>query len=252
MTVEIHNTDCLEFLKKRDSESINLTVTSPPYNVGIPYDGHEDNMPMDKYAEWIKSILVEITRCTKPFGYVAVNIAETSSIPLAAYYGVWLVEAGLTVYRTITWEKPQGAANYAPLYQNGYPRWYFPFITTEHILIYSKGDPNGNRGEKKEPIDRQWLERFATTVWRFNPESKDVGHPVAYPEILPSTVIRFFTHIGDVVFDPFLGSGTTGVAATKMGRSFVGCEKSKEYYEVARKRITAEEQPGLFDPTQIY
>ena len=151
------------------------------------------------------------------------------------------------------WEKPIGAANYAPLYQNGYPRWYMPFITTEHILIYSKGEPNGNRGDKMEPIDRRWLERFASNVWRFNPETNGSGHPAPYPEILPATVIRFFTHLGDTVLDPFSGSGTTAVAAEKMGRKFIGCDLSEEYVSMANRRLEQLKQnPELFSKEELY
>src|SRR3990167_10688009 len=115
-------------------------------------------------------------------------------------------------------------------------------MVAEDILVYSKGDLRSwaNRGPEKEPIDRRWLERYATNIWKMNPETDKNGHPCPFPVKLPMNLIRFLSYQGDTVLDPFAGSGTTGVAAKRLGRNFIGCDMSQEYVDIANARIDAE------------
>ncbi|MCX7725888.1 MAG: site-specific DNA-methyltransferase, partial [Chitinispirillaceae bacterium] len=108
----------------------------------------------------------------------------------------------------------------------------------EYILIFSKGDYKREKNEKEDTITKEQFIEWTKSVWTMNAESaKRVGHPAPFPEELPFRLIQLYSFKGDIVLDPFMGSGTTAVAAIKAERKFVGYDISKEYIELAKKRV---------------
>lgn len=108
----------------------------------------------------------------------------------------------------------------------------------EYIIVLSKGSYKREAGNRESTISREEFLEYTKSIWRFPPESaKKVGHPAPFPEELPYRCIQLYSFKGDVVLDPFVGSGTTCIAALKTGRHFIGIEIEEKYVEIARRRI---------------
>jgi site-specific DNA-methyltransferase (adenine-specific) len=219
------------------AESVSLAFTSPPYNVGKEYD---DNMPLESYLTLIRSVAEQTYRVLRPGGRYVVNIANLGRkpyIPLHAYfYGVHM-EAGFLPMGEIIWRKGKGA--------NGNCAWgswrsaRAPRLRDvhEYLLVFAKGDySRPERGESD--IQRDEFMEATLSVWDILPESaKRVGHPAPFPVELAARVIQLYSYVGDVVLDPFIGSGTTAVAAVRNNRRFVGFEVDDTYFQLAQNRV---------------
>ena len=108
----------------------------------------------------------------------------------------------------------------------------------EYILIFSKGDYKRDKKGKEDTITKDQFMEWTKSIWSMNAESaKRIGHPAPFPEELPFRLIQLYSFKGDIILDPFMGSGTTGVAALKAERKFIGYEISSEYIELSKKRI---------------
>lgn len=108
----------------------------------------------------------------------------------------------------------------------------------EYILIFSKGDYKREKGNKVSTITKEQFMEWTKSIWTMNAESaKRIGHPAPFPEELPYRLIQLYSFKGDIILDPFMGSGTTAVSALKSDRKFVGYDTIKEYIELAQKRV---------------
>ena len=219
------------------SQGISLAFTSPPYNVGKEYD---DNVPLETYLALIRSVAAEVYRVLQPGGRYVVNIANLGRkpyIPLHAYFYSVHMEAGFLPMGEIIWRKGKGA--------NGSCAWgswrsaRAPRLRDvhEYLLVFAKdGYSRPERGQSD--IERDEFMEATLSVWDILPESaKRVGHPAPFPVELAARVIQLYSYVGDVVLDPFLGSGTTAVAAVTHGRQYVGFEIDANYYALAQQRL---------------
>ena len=108
----------------------------------------------------------------------------------------------------------------------------------KYILIFSKLTNKLERLAKENSIDKKDFVEWSKSIWRFPTVSaKKIGHPAPFPEQLPLRLIEFYSYVGDVILDPFMGSGTTAIASLKLKRHYIGYEISQEYYNLAKKRI---------------
>jgi site-specific DNA-methyltransferase (adenine-specific) len=219
--------------------SVALAFTSPPYNVGKEYDA---NLSLEAYLELIRAVADEIHRVLRPGGRYVVNIANLGRkpyIPLHAYFYHLHMAAGFLPMGEIIWRKAKGA--------NGSCAWgswrsaKAPRLRDvhEYLLVFAKeGYTRPDQGESD--ITRDEFMQATLSVWDILPESaKRVGHPAPFPIDLAARVIQLYSYVGDVVLDPFLGSGTTAVAALQNGRRYVGFEIAEEYAALAETRIAA-------------
>ncbi len=217
--------------------SVSLMVTSPPYNVGKDYDA---DLSLGEYLDFLKRVLSETFRVLLPGGRAAINVANLGRkpyIPLNCYICTVAESIGFLMRGEIIWVKGKGASGSC-----AWGSWMSASNPTlrdlhEYILIFSKA--RFDRPEKgRSTISRDEFIAATTSVWHIPPESaRRVGHPAPFPVALVERLIRLYTFEGDVILDPFIGSGTSGVAAKKTGRHFIGYEINKDYADMALRRI---------------
>ena len=217
--------------------SVALMVTSPPYHVGKDYDS---DVSFGEYLDMLEAVFAETHRVLEPGGRAVINVANLGRrpyLPLSHLVTERMLKIGFFMRAEIIWRKAKGA--------NGSCAWgswrspVNPVIRDvhEYCLCFSKGRFDRVR-KGKATISREDFLSSTLSVWEFPPESATrVNHPAPFPVELPRRFIELYTFPGDLVLDPFLGSGTTAVAAISTGRHWVGYETNPEYVDVAKKRI---------------
>lgn len=247
----IHNMDCLEGLRKMSAGSVDMVLTSPPYDNLRKYNG---------YSWDFESIAKELYRVVKDGGVViwvvgdaTVDGSETGSSFRQALY---FKDLGFNLYDTMIYRKK----NYVPLTHKRYEQEW------EYMFVFSKGKPNTfnpimipckyagqetwgsvsyhktsdsglvKQGKKKINDFKQHGNIFEYMTGSIK-SKKGVRHPAPFPEALAEDMISSWSNEGDLVLDPFMGSGTTGKMAKKLGRNYIGFEISEEYCEMALERI---------------
>jgi site-specific DNA-methyltransferase (adenine-specific) len=230
---------------------INLVVTSPPYNVGIEYDKHVDTMTYPEYLKWCHEWLKLMYRLMANDGRICINIpfsvtpehlnekkgAEDINYPVTADYTRICESIGFKYWRTLVWDKNHSNKTCWGSWRSASS----PFMRdpSEAILIFYKGQ--WKRLQKgTSTISGPEFMSWTKNVWKMHPETKS-KHPAAFPIELPNRCIKLFSYKEDTILDCFLGSGTTGEAAVRLGRNFVGVEKSVNYFDMAKERIEGAE-----------
>jgi modification methylase len=220
--------------------SVHLVVTSPPYNVGKEYD---DDLTLEEYRAFLLGVWKECQRVLVPGGRMAVNLANLGRkpyLPLSAFLVSDLVSLGLLMRGEIIWNKAASSSN-----STAWGSWCSPQNPTlrdehEYILVFSKGQFKRPRENRESTINRDQFLEYTRSVWSFASEpARKVGHPAPFPVELPYRLMQLYTYKGEVVLDPFMGSGQTAIAAVKANRKFVGYEIRQEYIDLAEKRINA-------------
>ena len=230
--------------------AVQLIVTSPPYNVGKAYQSHHDHMALDEYLAYLDEVWRECQRVLCRGGRLAVNVANTwrqPYLPLHAYIAQRLIALGFLMRGEIIWDK--GASVGVSTAWGSFARPSNPTLRDvhEYILIFSQETPKLESGGRESGIANLDFVEWTKSIWRFDTESpKRVRHPTPFPEELPRRLILLYTGVGDSVLDPFLGSGTTAVAAKRLGRHYIGYDISEEYCQIARQRLETLPEP-LFD-----
>lgn len=226
-----------ESMEELPDASVALMVTSPPYHVGKEYDS---DASFEEYLGMLERVLTETHRVLEPGGRAVVNVANLGRrpyLPLSHLVGMMMHEIGFLMRGEIIWRKGRGA--------NGNVAWGSwrspsnPVIRDlhEYCLVFSKGRFDRVR-KGKATIGRDDFMASTLSVWEFPPESATrVGHPAPFPVELPRRFIELYTYQGELVLDPFMGSGTTAVAAVLTGRRYVGYEIDPEYAAVAERRV---------------
>ncbi len=230
-----------ENMEELPNESIHLMVASPPYNVGKEYD---EDLSLEEYRLLLKNVFTEVYRVLVHGGRACINIANVGRkpyIPLHAYIIEDMQKIGFLMRGEIIWDKSSSAGT-----STAWGSWQSatnPTLrdTHEYILVFSKENFNRYPNGRKSTIDKEEFLEFTKSVWHFPAESaKKVGHPAPFPLELPSRLIKLYTLEGDVILDPFIGSGTTAIAAKRLKRNFIGYEINKEYKNLADKRLLKE------------
>jgi len=232
--------------------SVALMVTSPPYNVGKDYD---EDLTLAEYLEFLGKVLQETHRVLVPGGRVAFNVANLGRkpyIPLNAYIAGLAAEIGFLMRGEIIWVKGKASSGSC-----AWGSWLSAVNPTlrdmhEYVLIFCK--ERFDRPEKGcSTIAREDFLSATISVWTIPPESaRRVGHPAPFPVALVERLIQLYTFQGDVVLDPFMGSGSTAVAAVRCGRSYIGYEINPAYVATCEQRIaearesSAERQAPFF------
>jgi DNA modification methylase len=227
-----------EQMSELEDSSVALMVTSPPYHVGKDYDGGGS---FDDYLDLIEAVFAETYKKLQPGGRAVVNVANLGRrpyIPLSHLVTARMVNIGYFMRAEIIWQKARGAGGSC-----AWGSWRSPSNPVvrdlhEYLLCFSKG--RFDRVVKGNPtISSEEFLESTTSIWEIPPESaKRVGHPAPFPVELPRRLINFYTYEGELVLDPFMGSGSTAVAAVELGRDWVGYELNEEYAEMTRRRAS--------------
>ena len=228
---------CEKMIQLPDN-SIHLMITSPPYNVSKEYD---DDLSLDEYLMLLKNAFIETYRVLVNGGRACINVANLGRkpyIPLSDYISKMMIDIGFNMRGEIIWNK---AASASP--STAWGSWQSasnPILRDvhEYILIFSKGDYKREKGEKENTIGRDEFMEWTKSIWTMNAESaKRVGHPAPFPIELPYRLIHLYSFKNDIVLDPFMGAGTTAIAAIKASRQYVGYEINADYVALANERI---------------
>lgn len=241
-----------ESMQELPDNSVHLVVTSPPYNVGKEYD---KDLSFKEYLEFLKRVWKEVYRVLVPGGRVCINVANLGRkpyIPLHAFIIRDMLDIGFLMRGEIIWNKDKSASP-----STAWGSWLSAQNPTlrdihEYILVFSKDTfKRGNPLKRQSTITRDEFLEFTKSVWVFPAVSaKKVGHPAPFPIELPYRCIQLYTFKGEIVLDPFMGSGQTAIAAIKSGRYFIGYEINQNYVKLAERRIKkvlSESNPTLFD-----
>jgi site-specific DNA-methyltransferase (adenine-specific) len=217
---------------------VHLMVTSPPYNVTKTYD---DDLSLQEYLKLLRRVFSETYRVLADGGRACVNVANLGRkpyIPLSDHISHIMMEIGFLMRGEIIWAKGAGAG--VSMAWGSWQSAANPVLrdTHEYILVFCKGSFRRPKGDKLSTISREQFMEWTKSVWTMNPESaRRVGHPAPFPLELPARLIQLYSFAGDVVLDPFMGSGTTALAAVQAGRRYVGYDTSAEYVALAEKRL---------------
>lgn len=245
-----------EKMDELPDNSVHLMVTSPPYNVGKEYDR---DFTLKEYLSFLKRVWKEVYRVLVPGGRAAINIANLGRkpyIPLHSFIIKDMFDLGFLMRGEIIWNKASSASP-----STAWGSWLSPANPTlrdvhEYILVFSKGMfSRKNMNERRSTITRDEFLEFTKSIWTFPAEpAHKIGHPAPFPVELPYRLIQFYTYEGEIVLDPFMGSGQTAIASIKTGRHYVGYDIEEEYVKLAKKRIREflieYKSPKLFDFTE--
>ena len=227
-----------EGMQELPDNSVHLMVTSPPYNASKEYD---QDLNLEEYLALLARVWRETYRVLAWGGRACINVANLGRkpyIPLHAMIIQQMAELGFQMRGEIIWNK---AASASP--STAWGSWQSasnPVLRDvhEYILVFSKGAFNRDGAGRKNTIAKEDFLEWTKSVWSFPAISaRKVGHPAPFPEELPRRLIHLYTFEGDVVLDPFVGSGTTCLAALAAGRVYVGYETSPQYVQLAEKRL---------------
>ena len=244
--------------EKMGGPFIDLTFTSPPYNVSQDYDTVGDNLPYGDYLTTITDVLMELRKSTVVGGRLVLNSPEGVNAPggraKKGYYPVqhdlyqcairagWLPHSTIlwfkqTIYKRTAWGSWLQASNPSIMYS-----W-------EYLLVFynqqRRLEPNGQKHDITADENKRWTDGF----WHISPESRKLGHPCPFPEELAYRVIKLFCYPGMTVCDPFAGVGTTLAVAKGLKRRWVGIDASLKYVEMSKRRVDAVD-PATWVPSR--
>lgn len=251
---KIYCQDNVEGMRLLDDECVDLTVTSPPYDNLRQYTG---------YSFDFKNVAKELYRVTKQGGYVVWNVNDAtingSETGTSFKKALYFMECGFNLHDTMIWEKTCNGClgsnkcylqnfEYMFVFSKGNPTKFNPIEDRRNVHKPGKNTANGGlvegKGAQRSIVTKEYGKR--TNIWHIYPQ-KLSDHPAPFPVKLAHDHIVSWSNEQDVVLDPFIGSGTTAVAALQLNRKYIGFEISQEYVDIANKRIAAEtSQLSLF------
>jgi len=237
--------DAREVLDTLPGESVHLAVTSPPYNLKVPYRNYTDDRAPEEYLGWLKEVWQALHRVLVPGGRFVLNVAPTSIKnfrPIHHDLSRDLRDLGYIMRTEIIWYKQTMGRRTAwgswrsPSNPHIIPSW-------EYVLVFSKGQWKLPGDPAKVDITAREFETFSDGFWKIPPERVRKGHPAPFPEQLIERLVKFYTYRGNVVLDMFGGTGTVAAVARRLGRHYLHIDASPEYCAAAEERVRRAEPP---------
>jgi DNA modification methylase len=247
--------DCMEKMQDIPDGSIDLTVTSPPYDNLRTYNGNND-----QWGEHVwKTVLKDLHRVTKQGGIVVWVVGDAtikgSETGTSFKQALYAMECGFNLHDTMIYEKHQACFGSNNCYLHSF----------EYMFIFSKGKPSAmnfirdrenvrggvtegtvSSGTSRDGLRGDRIQKTAAkmgkrkNIWTYGVGGGKTGHPAPFPEQLAHDHILSWSNEGDTILDPFMGSGTTGKMAKQLKRDFIGIELDPDYFKIAENRITGE------------
>ncbi len=253
MANDLVQKDCIVGMKELDAESIDICVTSPPYNLNIQYGEYNDNQPRENYLSWLNDVFVEVKRVLKPNGHFFLNMGYSNIDPWVGMDVANVARSQYVLQNNITWVKSvyvdgKTSGHFKPINSKRFsnPTW-------EHLFHFTKnGDVEvdklavGVPYEWKSNIERfdqagdlrcrgnTWFVPYDTIA---NRKKHRGNHPATFPVDLVEMCIKFSGVKTGTLLDPFMGSGTSAIAAMKCGIEYIGFEIDSDYFLFANDRI---------------
>lgn len=232
---------------------VHLVVTSPPYNASKEYD---EDLSLREYLGLLHDVFAECYRVLTPGGRMVINVANLGRkpyIPLSSHINIMMHEIGFLMRGEIIWDKSASAGSSCAW--GSFQSASNPCLRDvhEYLLVFSKGNYKLPRTKSEradgrvDTVPRDDFIKHTKSIWSFATErASRVNHPAPFPIELPKRCIELYSFVGDVVLDPFNGSGTTCVAAKQHGRHYIGVDLSEEYCSTAERRLD-EVEPFVLD-----
>ena len=239
---QIYCGDCREIMRQMPGESVDLIVTSPPYNFGLDeYDNHSDTRSWPEYFATLAQVWYQSYRVLKWGGRLCVVVQPLFSdyMPTHHIISQQLRELGFLFKAEIMWEKHNYNCKYTAWGSWKKPSMPYLKYTWEFIEVFCKGDYKKDGRAADADITGEEFKKWVYGKWEIAPESKmkQFGHPSMFPEEIPYRLIKLFSYVGDTVLDPFNGAGTTTLVARKLRRHYIGIDISGKYCRQATERI---------------
>ena len=233
--------DSKDVLKKIPDNSVDLVFTSPPYNFGLEYAENQDAHYWETYFEQLFSVFDECIRVTKYGGRIIVNVQPLFSdyIPSHHLISNFFIQKKLIWKGEVLWEKNNYNCKYTAWGSWKSPSNPYLKYTWEFLEIFCKGEMKKPGSRDDIDINAEEFKKWVVAKWSIAPERKmsEYGHPAMFPEELAERVLKLFSFRGDIVLDPFNGSGTTTAVAARTGRKYLGIDISEEYCKTAERRL---------------
>ena len=241
--------DTIEELKKLPDSLVDLIVTSPPYNCNFKYDNWDDNLPWEEYLSWCRTWISECHRVLKDDGRICINVlvemgveGNTRRVSPMQEFLMMYQELGIKSMGTGMWlDKTRGKLTAWGSWQSASA----PYIYTAYeavLMGYKKFGKKQTKGE--DTISKKDFILGCSASWDFKPETRGLTL-ACFPVELPKMLVELLSYKGDLVLDPFVGSGTTALAAKHVGRSYYGIDNSQAYIDIAKSRLAGSR--NLFD-----
>ena len=223
---------------------VQLVVTSPPYNASKAYD---EDLSLSEYLELLYDVFAECYRVLAPGGRMVINVANLGRkpyIPLSSHINIMMNQLGFLMRGEIIWDKSASAGSSCAW--GSFQSASNPCLRDvhEYLLVFSKGNYKLMRDKSErtegriDTIPRDDFIHHTKSIWSFPTErASRVNHPAPFPVELPKRCIEMYSFAGDIVLDPFNGSGSTCVAAKMTGRTYIGVDLSEEYCDIAQNRL---------------
>jgi len=238
--------DAKEVLDRLPAGSVHLAITSPPYNVKIPYRGYSDDLTPEAYLLWLRSVWRALYRTLVPGGRFVLNVAPTSIKdfrPIHHDLSRDLRDLGYIMRTEILWYKQTMGRRTAwgswrsPSNPHIVPSW-------EYVLVFCKERWKLDGDRRQIDIGAREFERFSDGFWTIPPERRRDGHPAPFPEELIERIVKFYSYRGNVVLDMFGGTGTVAAVARRLGRHYLHVDLAEEYCRLAVARIRRSRPPA--------
>lgn len=244
----IYHEKCEETILRFSDNFIDLVVTSPPYNVDLgnnknnkdAYDTYQDNISYEEHIKMLYNVFESLYSKMKKGGRIVINVGDKNNgaVPVSSDIIQFMKDIGYLPLTHIIWNKNQvgNRTAWGSWISPSCPSFPTPF---EHILVFAKDSLKLQDDGKTDLTKKEFID-WSLSMWSFTPEikAKEKGHPAPFPEELPKRCIKMFSWINSVVYDPYMGSGTTAIASKRLHRSFVGSEISKNYINLANKSLS--------------
>lgn len=261
---KIFHGNSLHILRQHvETQTVDIVITSPPYNIAHNYDEYNDDLEFQFYLDSMKQIFIECYRVLKIGGRICVNIPfavknrTTKEVRfLSVHITNILNEIGFSEFELITWHKGKDI-NHFQGNNTAWGSWKSPSCPSfrplgESVLVFYKEKRTHEGDAEKIDINGEEFKSWTKNIWYFDSQKKQVFdhvlcisnnakknvHPAPYPEELIERLLKMYSYRDDLVLDPFLGAGTTSFVAHKMQRQYIGIEISEQYCNIARERIS--------------